>query len=385
MKTLLTTMLTASLALTCSSLGNAKGPGGGSFGGNSGGNGGSRGSVGGSHGGSGNTGIIRSSSIGGNSGSTRIQNSNPTTSVGTRIINQNSNSTTSVGTRIINQSQGSKVLQTKGIETKINDLGLNNRRIDTKVVDKIQNKIGNVSPAVINKNVNVQVNKTTNPQVNKNFHPQINKNTGIAGNFHGKGFPKVEPAKFKTAPHVVAKNYHLTAGKSFSHGYCYPGHHHHHWSHYCWWPRFGCYTYWDPCTCGYYYWSPVHTCYYPVSYATVVAPVASTNVIDVAASPAPVISPAPEMIQEPVEQTESEVVVANNTVPAPTQPGTQPAPVTNPTPEPTTPTVPAPTAPMQTVPMQTAPAQTAETNTTTGTTPPVINFNDELPPPRGDL
>ena len=77
------------------------------------------------------------------------------------------------------------------------------------------------------------------------------------------------------------RNYHRTHGRSFSHGFYYQGRNHYHWSHYCWWGRYGCYAYWCPSTSCYYYWSETASCYYPVSYAEVVAPTASTQLLNV--------------------------------------------------------------------------------------------------------
>jgi hypothetical protein len=77
------------------------------------------------------------------------------------------------------------------------------------------------------------------------------------------------------------RDYHLTHGRSFQYGYFYPGRSHYHWTHYCWWPRFGCYTYWCPSTSCYYYYSETASCYYPVSYAETVTPTASNQLIDI--------------------------------------------------------------------------------------------------------
>jgi hypothetical protein len=61
-------------------------------------------------------------------------------------------------------------------------------------------------------------------------------------------------------------NYHQTYGKSFSHGYYYPGQYHSHWTYQCYWPKYGCNCYWCPSSSCYYYWCPTASCYYPISY-----------------------------------------------------------------------------------------------------------------------
>jgi hypothetical protein len=79
----------------------------------------------------------------------------------------------------------------------------------------------------------------------------------------------------------IDKNYHMTHGRSFSHGTFYEGRNHYHWTHYTWWPRFGCYAYWCPSTSCYYYWSETASRYYPVSYAETVAPTRSEQLLDI--------------------------------------------------------------------------------------------------------
>jgi hypothetical protein len=61
-------------------------------------------------------------------------------------------------------------------------------------------------------------------------------------------------------------DYHLRHGKKFRGGYCYCGRHHKHWTHRYWWGRYGCFTYWCPCTLAWYYWYGPDNCYYPVSF-----------------------------------------------------------------------------------------------------------------------
>ncbi len=63
------------------------------------------------------------------------------------------------------------------------------------------------------------------------------------------------------------KDYHLTYGVKSKQGfYYYKGYSHSHWSHQCWYPKYGCNCYWCPCTLVYYYWCVPDECYYPVTY-----------------------------------------------------------------------------------------------------------------------
>jgi hypothetical protein len=91
-------------------------------------------------------------------------------------------------------------------------------------------------------------------------HPTASKPT--TGNHH------TTSNNFKSV-----SNYHLNFGKTFSHGFCYQGKSHSHWSFNCYWPKYGCQCYWCPSTCGYYYWCESACCYYPVSYITIAPPV----------------------------------------------------------------------------------------------------------------
>jgi hypothetical protein len=61
-------------------------------------------------------------------------------------------------------------------------------------------------------------------------------------------------------------NYSQSYGKSFSHGYYYPGKNHFQWTYQCYSPKYGCNCYWCPSACCYYYWCQPSNCYYPVSY-----------------------------------------------------------------------------------------------------------------------
>ena len=62
------------------------------------------------------------------------------------------------------------------------------------------------------------------------------------------------------------RNYHLTHGTRFDHGYFYRGRDHFQWSYRTWNSRYGCFTYWDPCTSCNYYWCQPYNCFYPVTY-----------------------------------------------------------------------------------------------------------------------
>jgi hypothetical protein len=55
-------------------------------------------------------------------------------------------------------------------------------------------------------------------------------------------------------------------GTKFDKGYFYSGREHYHWSHCCWNPSYGCYTYWCPSARCYYYWCQPRNCFYPTSY-----------------------------------------------------------------------------------------------------------------------
>jgi hypothetical protein len=73
------------------------------------------------------------------------------------------------------------------------------------------------------------------------------------------------------------KDHHLTHGKKFSHGYCYPGRDHKHWASCYWNDKSRCYYYWDRgCGC-YYYWCATDNCYYPTSYIASAPPVVTNE------------------------------------------------------------------------------------------------------------
>jgi hypothetical protein len=61
-------------------------------------------------------------------------------------------------------------------------------------------------------------------------------------------------------------------GKSFSHGFYFPGKGYNHWTYSCYSKKYGCSCYWCPYTSCYYYWCEPACCYYPISYITVAPP-----------------------------------------------------------------------------------------------------------------
>lgn len=132
-----------------------------------------------------------------------------------------------------------------------------------------------------------------------NSHPSNGSHTSSPSNgshMGSWGFPSsgYKGSKFS--------NYHQNYGKSFSHGFYYPGKFHDHWSFKCWWPKYGCYCYWCPSTSCYYYWCEPANCYYPISYASYAAPtqvqVQVTTPVTVATA-APVAPPAPAPVPVP--------------------------------------------------------------------------------------
>jgi hypothetical protein len=132
-----------------------------------------------------------------------------------------------------------------------------------------------------------------------------------SGNWNGWGGFKTHSG----GGFVSKLSYHQQFGKSFSHGFCYVGKNHCHWTYSCWWPKYGCNAYWCPSTCCYYYWCEPTGCYYPISYISyappvtvVVAPVQVqvSAPVTVAAPPAP---PAPYVAQTQVQtQTQTQGV-----------------------------------------------------------------------------
>jgi hypothetical protein len=96
-------------------------------------------------------------------------------------------------------------------------------------------------------------------------------------------------------------NYHLTHGKKFSKGYCYPGKYHKHWSYCCFNKLYGCYLYWCPCTTCWYYYCVPDCCYYPVCYVPYQCYCWGVSVAYCSAPcpPADVVVPDPVEVLEP--------------------------------------------------------------------------------------
>ncbi len=116
------------------------------------------------------------------------------------------------------------------------------------------------------------------PHVNKGDFKKVPFDKGhVIKNWNGK---------FKN-DHVHVKNYHSKHGHKFSHGWCFNGKHHSHWSCWNWNAHWGCYNYWCPSASCWYYWYEPHCCYYPVTYIQTCTPVAyaSPQVVPVAATP----------------------------------------------------------------------------------------------------
>jgi len=161
-----------------------------------------------------------------------------------------------------------------------------------------------------------------NPVVSPKVLPNLVPNKVVAA--PKKIDPKFKLTKFNNQNKFVA-NYNLLFGKSFAFGFFYPGKHHHHWSSYCWWPAYSCYVYWDPCLRIYYYWCEADQCFYPVCYATTVAPTLNVPVIEVnvtvnnnntndnsnsVTTTAPAATPAPTPEPVPATTTGAPVAVA---------------------------------------------------------------------------
>ena len=66
--------------------------------------------------------------------------------------------------------------------------------------------------------------------------------------------------------HSNFKDYHLSHGTRFEHGYLYKGKNHEHWGETRYDSHYGCNIYRDRCLNAWYYWCERDTCYYPVSY-----------------------------------------------------------------------------------------------------------------------
>ena len=111
----------------------------------------------------------------------------------------------------------------------------------------------------------------------KPLNHELVKNSFV-GRLGDKGPPLLKPGTRGVLPiargpgGAAVKDYHLTHGTRFTQGTCYKGQHHNHWTYSCWHPRYNCCCYWDPCCLAWYYWCETRCCYYPISYATAVAP-----------------------------------------------------------------------------------------------------------------
>jgi hypothetical protein len=135
-------------------------------------------------------------------------------------------------------------------------------------------------------------------------HSPSNNHWGMSSSFKGSNFSS-------------KGNYHVNFGKSFSHGFFYQGKNHNHWSFSCYWPKYGCNTYWCPSACCYYYWCEPASCYYPISYVSYAPPtqvqVQVTTPVTIAApvapAPAPYVAPAPVQTQTQTQtQTQAQGV-----------------------------------------------------------------------------
>jgi hypothetical protein len=102
------------------------------------------------------------------------------------------------------------------------------------------------------------------------FASQAEASPKSSGHGHGHGPSGHVHAPIHHGPSHVShshyKNYHVTHGTRFHHGYYYRGRNHSHWRCWRWDARYGCICYWDPSVCVWYYWCQPDSCYYPVSY-----------------------------------------------------------------------------------------------------------------------
>ena len=62
------------------------------------------------------------------------------------------------------------------------------------------------------------------------------------------------------------KDYHLTHGTKFDHGFFYRGKNHDHWGERRFDSRYGCEVYWDRGLSRWFYWCERDICFYPVTY-----------------------------------------------------------------------------------------------------------------------
>ena len=79
--------------------------------------------------------------------------------------------------------------------------------------------------------------------------------------------PKTAPSPGKGGSmHTNFKDYHVSHGTRFDHGYFYKGRNHDHWGETRFDRRFGCNVYFDRGLSTWFYWCERDICYYPVSY-----------------------------------------------------------------------------------------------------------------------
>ncbi|HEY7153698.1 MAG TPA: hypothetical protein VH575_07045 [Gemmataceae bacterium] len=89
-------------------------------------------------------------------------------------------------------------------------------------------------------------------------------------------------------------------GTKFSHGYYFNARNFY-WNSRYWSSRYGCYCYWSPYVNSWYYWCAPQSCYYPISYITVVPPTVTVTPPTVAVTPATVaVTPATVAVSTPV-------------------------------------------------------------------------------------
>lgn len=97
-------------------------------------------------------------------------------------------------------------------------------------------------------------------------------------------------------------NYHINFGTRFPVGhrlagqFFYRGYNHRHWTHWRYYPSYGCYLYWCPYTTVWYYWCGPDLSYYPITYVPYNSYTVNVNVENNNAPPEP---PAP-MTQPPM-------------------------------------------------------------------------------------
>jgi hypothetical protein len=76
-----------------------------------------------------------------------------------------------------------------------------------------------------------------------------------------------------------SQNFLQSKGKKFSQGYFYCDKHCNHWTHQCFWPRYGCECYYCPHAVCWYYWCEPRCCYLPVSCIEYAEPVTVTTTV----------------------------------------------------------------------------------------------------------